>query len=37
MCVICLCSLEHIKDVPLAVLAPAIGVAFNAIKALIPY
>jgi hypothetical protein len=29
-------GLEGIKDVPLAVLAPALGVAFNAVKALIP-
>jgi hypothetical protein len=31
------CRLEGIKDVPLAVLAPALGVAFNAVKALVPY
>lgn len=30
-------GLERVKDVPLAVLAPALGVAFNAVKALIPY
>eukprot|EP00882_Tetradesmus_deserticola_P007172 GHRQ01007551.1.p1 GENE.GHRQ01007551.1~~GHRQ01007551.1.p1 ORF type:complete len:155 (+),score=53.73 GHRQ01007551.1:275-739(+) len=30
-------GLEGIKDVPLAVLAPAIGVAFNAVRALVPY
>lgn len=29
-------GLEGVKDVPLAVLAPALGVAFNAVKALIP-
>lgn len=31
------CRMEGLKDVPLAVLAPALGVAFNAIKALVPY
>ncbi|KAF6260434.1 hypothetical protein COO60DRAFT_1506371 [Scenedesmus sp. NREL 46B-D3] len=30
-------GLEGIKDVPLAVLAPALGVAFNAVRALLPY
>uniref|UniRef100_A0A383V315 EF-hand domain-containing protein n=1 Tax=Tetradesmus obliquus TaxID=3088 RepID=A0A383V315_TETOB len=30
-------GMEGLKDVPLAVLAPALGVAFNAIKALVPY
>jgi hypothetical protein len=29
-------GLEAVKDVPLAVLAPALGVTFNAIRALIP-
>jgi hypothetical protein len=29
-------GMEGVKDVPLAVLAPALGVAFNAVKALIP-
>ena len=29
-------GLEGVKDVPLAVLAPALGVAFNAVRALIP-
>lgn len=29
-------GLEGVKDVPLAVLAPALGVTFNAIRALIP-
>eukprot|EP00878_Enallax_costatus_P006262 GHUV01006565.1.p1 GENE.GHUV01006565.1~~GHUV01006565.1.p1 ORF type:complete len:155 (+),score=51.12 GHUV01006565.1:143-607(+) len=30
-------GLEHIRDVPLAVLAPALGVAFSAVRALLPY
>lgn len=29
-------GLDAVKDVPLAVLAPALGVAFNAVRALIP-
>ena len=29
-------GLEGMADVPLAVLAPSLGVAFNAIKALLP-
>lgn len=29
-------GLDAMKDVPLAVLAPALGVAFNAVRALIP-
>lgn len=29
-------GLESVSDVPLAVLAPALGVTFNAIRALIP-
>jgi len=29
-------GMESMNDVPLAVLAPALGVAFNAVRALIP-
>lgn len=29
-------GLESVKDVPLALMAPALGVAFNAVRALIP-
>ena len=29
-------GLEGLSEVPLAVLAPSLGVAFNALKALIP-